>query len=40
MWSGCGVNLYIGVRLSNWIGGLKCEMDGSEQTRKTLMEES
>jgi hypothetical protein len=40
MWCDCVVYLYAGVRLSNWNGRVKREMNGSEQTRKTLMEES
>ncbi len=40
MWRGCVVYLYAGARLSNWNGRVKCEMFGSEQTRKGLMEAS
>ncbi len=38
MWRGCVVYLYDGVRPSNWNGRAECEMSGSEQTRKALME--
>ncbi len=40
MWCDCVVYLYTSVRLSNWTGRVKFEMIRSEQTRKTLMEES
>jgi hypothetical protein len=40
MWCVCVVYLYIGVRPSNWIGRVECEMNGLEQIRKALMEAS
>jgi hypothetical protein len=40
MWRRCVVYLYVSMKLSNWNGRAECEMSGSEQTRKTLMEES
>jgi hypothetical protein len=39
MWCGCVVYLYFSVKLYNWNGRAECEMNGSQQTRKTLMEE-
>ncbi len=40
MWCDRVVYLYTGVRLSNWNGRVRCEMSGSEQTRKALIEAS
>ncbi len=35
-WLSHVVYLYTGVRLSKWNGRVKCEMSGSDQTRKAL----